>query len=430
MLLHRKKTPCKASNISTLKTAFYFTELNKKKIINDPIYGFITIHHDLVFDCIQLPEFQRLRRIKQLGLTSLVYPGAQHTRFQHVIGAMHLMYTAVKTLRTKDVEISQEEEVGVLLAILLHDIGHGPFSHSLENSILTNVHHEDISSELMYRINTKMNGKLDLAISIFENKYHRPFLHQLVSSQLDMDRLDYLRRDSFYTGVSEGTVGIERIIQMLNVKNEQLIVDQKGIYSVEKFLMARRFMYWQVYLHKTSIAADCILLGALSRAKELISNGKKLFSSPFLHYFLSQNFSKSALKEDEVIRNFCELDDNDIISALKVWQYAEDITLSQLCKMILQRDLLKIEISETPFTENYIQTKKIEVAHKLGIDHSDCDYFVTTGKLSNKAYSADGNPLKIGMKDGTLKELSETSEIYNLTTNQKTQIKYFITSFK
>lgn len=430
MLRNEGVIPCKASNISTLKTVFYFTLLNKKKIINDPIYGFITIHHDLVFDCIQLPEFQRLRRIKQLGLTSLVYPGAQHTRFQHVIGAMHLMYTAIKSLRTKDVIISKDEEIGALLAILLHDIGHGPFSHSLEHSILTNVHHEDISSELMYRINSKMGGQLDLAIEIFENKYSRPFLHQLVSSQLDMDRLDYLRRDSFYTGVSEGTVGIERIIQMLNVKNEQLIVDQKGIYSVEKFLMARRFMYWQVYLHKTSIAADCILLGALQRAKELIANGKEIFASPFLKFFLTQNFTNSDLKRDEVISNFCDLDDNEIISALKVWQYTDDTTLSHLCKMILQRNLLRIEISETPYNEQYINERKQDVASKLGIDISECHYFVATGKLSNKAYSTDGNALKIGMKDGTLKELSETSEIYNLTNGQKPQIKYFITSVK
>lgn len=430
MLCNVGYTPCKASNISTLKTVFYFTLLNKKKIINDPIYGFITIHHDLVFDCIQLPEFQRLRRIKQLGLTSLVYPGAQHTRFQHVIGAMHLMYTAIKSLRTKDVEISQDEEIGALLAILLHDIGHGPFSHSLEHSILTNVHHEDISSELMHRINTKMNGQLDLAIAIFENKYHRPFLHQLVSSQLDMDRLDYLRRDSFYTGVSEGTVGIERIIQMLNVKNEQLIVDQKGIYSVEKFLMARRFMYWQVYLHKTSIAADCILLGALKRAKELIANGNEIFASPFLKFFLTQNFTKADLQRDDVIVNFCNLDDNEIISAIKVWQNAEDKTLSHLCQMILQRNLLRIEISETPYNEQYINEKKTDASTKLGIDKDLCSYFVTTGKLSNKAYSSDGNALKIGMKDGSLKELSETSEIYNLTNGQKPQIKYFITSMK
>jgi len=430
LLCNVEYTTCKASNISTLKTEIYFIVLNKKKIINDPIYGFITIHHDLVFDCIQLPEFQRLRRIKQLGLTSLVYPGAQHTRFQHVIGAMHLMYTAIKSLRTKDVSISEDEEIGALLAILLHDIGHGPFSHSLEHSILTNVHHEDISSELMHRINKKMNGKLDLAIEIFENKYKRPFLHQLVSSQLDMDRLDYLRRDSFYTGVSEGTVGIERIIQMLNVKDEQLIVDQKGIYSVEKFLMARRFMYWQVYLHKTSIAADAILLGALKRAKELIANGKKLFSSPFLDFFLTQNFTKKDLLRDEVIANFCDLDDNEIISAIKVWQHSDDTTLSKLCKMILQRDLLKIEISDEPYTDEYIAKKKADATTALDIEADQAHYFVTSGKLSNKAYSSDGNPLKIGMKDGSLKELSETSEIYNLTNAQKPQIKYFITSVK
>ncbi|NNJ56657.1 MAG: HD domain-containing protein, partial [Bacteroidia bacterium] len=237
--------------------------LNKKKIINDPIYGFIAIQHEILFDCIQLPEFQRLRRIKQLGLTHLVYPGALHTRLHHTLGAMHLMQTAIDALKYKGIPISLEEEKGVLLAILLHDIGHGPFSHSLENSIFIGVSHEDISSMLMHQINKKMDGGLDLAIQIFEDKYSRKFFHQLVSSQLDMDRLDYLRRDSFYTGVSEGMVGIERIIQMLNVKEDQLIVDQKGIYSVEKFLMARRFMYWQVYLHKTSLASDKLMLNIL-----------------------------------------------------------------------------------------------------------------------------------------------------------------------
>ncbi|MBT6235819.1 HD domain-containing protein [Bacteroidia bacterium] len=406
------------------------SHLNKKKIINDPIYGFISLHHDLIFDCIQLPEFQRLRRIKQLGLTSLVYPGAQHTRFQHVIGAMHLMYTAVKSLRAKDIAISEDEEIGVLLAILLHDIGHGPFSHSLEHSILTNVHHEDISSELMHRINRKMDGKLDLAIHIFEDKYHRPFLHQLVSSQLDMDRLDYLRRDSFYTGVSEGTVGIERIIQMLNVKDEQLIVDQKGIYSVEKFLMARRFMYWQVYLHKTSIAADGILLNALKRAKELIAQGKDLYASPFLHFFLRQNFTKDDLSKDEVIYNFCALDDNEIMSALKVWMTCDDVILSKLCQMLVNRNLPKIEIADTPYDEAYVNTQKAHLATHFSLSLEETAYFVTTGQLSNKAYSSDGNALKIGMKNGSLKELSETSEIYNLTNDQKPQIKYFITYVK
>jgi len=402
--------------------------LNKKKIINDPIYGFITIHHDIVFDCIELPEFQRLRRIKQLGLTHLVYPGAQHTRFQHVIGAMHLMYIAVKSLRSKDVKISEEEEIGVLLAILLHDIGHGPFSHSLEESILTDVHHEHISSVLMHQINTKMNGALDLAIEIFENKYPRKFLHQLVSSQLDMDRLDYLRRDSFYTGVSEGTVGIERIIQMLNVKDDELIVDQKGIFSVEKFLMARRFMYWQVYLHKTSIAADSMLLNILRRAKELIERGETLFASPYLHFFLANRFTNEDLQNPEILENFCNLDDSEIISAIKVWQNVEDATLSILCQKLIQRNLLKIKIAETPYSAEEIAARKQEVCTQLGIPLEEADYFIVAGKLSNNTYNTDGDTLKIGMKDGSLKELSEASEIYNLSADNKPTIKYFITS--
>jgi HD superfamily phosphohydrolase len=404
--------------------------LNKKKIINDPIYGFITIHHDIVFDCIQLPEFQRLRRIKQLGLTNMVYPGAQHTRFQHAIGAMHLMHTAIKSLRSKGIAISESEEIGVLIAILLHDIGHGPFSHSLEHSILENVNHEHISSVLMHQVNAKLGGHLDMAIQIFENKYHRPFLHQLVSSQLDMDRLDYLRRDSFYTGVSEGTVGIERIIQMLNVREDQLIVDQKGIYSVEKFLMARRFMYWQVYLHKTSIVSDCLLVGTLKRAKELIVKGEEIFSSPFLSFFLTQNFTKEDLSKPEVLYNFCNLDDNEIISAIKVWQTHPDKTLSTMSKMMIERNLLKIEIADVPYSEAYIKEKEAEASEALAIDLDLSKYFVTSGKLSNNAYSSDGNSLKIGMKDGSLKELSETSEIYNLTNDQRPQIKYFITSIK
>ncbi|MGB0851398.1 MAG: HD domain-containing protein [Bacteroidia bacterium] len=404
--------------------------MNKKKIINDPIYGFITIHHDIVFDCIQLPEFQRLRRIKQLGLTSLVYPGAQHTRFQHVIGAMHLMDMAVKSLRSKDIEITTEEEIATLLAILLHDIGHGPFSHSLEHSILTGVNHEDISSVLMHQINKKMDGKLSLAIEIFENRYYKKFLHQLVSSQLDMDRLDYLRRDSFYTGVSEGTVGIERIIQMLNVKDNCLIVDQKGIYSVEKFLLARRFMYWQVYLHKTGIAADYLLLNILKRAKEVMASGTDLFASPFLHFFLTQNFTKDDLNNPEVLSNFCNLDDNEIIGAIKVWQNSSDTTLSHLCKMLIERDLPKINIFDSRIPQDMIDEKNAEACKKIGIPTDQSHYFVSTGELSNSAYSIDGDSLKIGMKDGTLKELSETSEIYNLAQDQKPQIKYFITSVK
>lgn len=404
--------------------------MNKKKIINDPIYGFITIHHEIIFDCIQLPEFQRLRRIKQLGLTSLVYPGAQHTRFQHVIGAMHLMDLAVKSLRSKDVVISKEEEIGVLLAILLHDIGHGPFSHSLEHTILEGVNHEHISSVLMQRINEKMSGKLDLAIEIFENRYHRQFLHQLVSSQLDMDRLDYLRRDSFYTGVSEGTVGIERIIQMLNVKDNQLIVDQKGIYSVEKFLMARRFMYWQVYLHKTSIAADHLMLSILNKAKSMFTKEKNLFASPYLKFFLTKNVTQEDLKDNDVLFNFCNLDDNEIFGAIKVWQHSSDRTLALMCQMLINRNLPKITISDDPISLEEIKNKKSDALEKLQINEDDLDYFITTGKLTNNAYSTEGDSLKIGMKTGRLKELTQTSEIYNLSEENKPQVKYFITSVK
>lgn len=404
--------------------------MNKNKIINDPIYGFVTINHDIIYDCIELPEFQRLRRIKQLGLTSLVYPGAQHTRFQHVIGAMHLMDLAVKSLRSKNVSISKDEEIGVLLAILLHDIGHGPFSHSLEHSILRGVHHEDISSVLMHHINEKMDGRLDLAIRIFENKYERPFLHQLVSSQLDMDRLDYLRRDSFYTGVSEGTVGIERIIQMLNVKNNNLIVDQKGIYSVEKFLMARRFMYWQVYLHKTSIVADYILLSILKRAKELFSEGNELFASPYLKYLLTQDIDKSKLDEKEVLENFCQLDDSEIIGAIKVWQRSEDRPLSLMCKMLTDRNLPKIKVSEEHISDKEIDKQKAIASKRLNISVQEADYFIHTGTLSNKTYSSEGDALKIGLKDGSLKDLSETSEIYNVSWDNKPQVKYFITYLK
>ena len=404
--------------------------MNKKKIINDPIYGFVTIHHDIIFDCIKLPEFQRLRRIKQLGLTSLVYPGAQHTRFQHAIGAMHLMQIALKNLRAKEIDISEKEEISALLAILLHDIGHGPFSHTLEHSILDDVNHENISSHLMHQINAQMNGKLSLAIQIFENKYDRPFFHQLVSSQMDMDRLDYLRRDSFYTGVSEGTVGIERIIQMLNVRNNQLIIDQKGIYSVEKFLMARRFMYWQVYLHKTSIAADELLLNILKRAKALIDTQETIKVSPYLQFFLENSFSKHDLSNPDVIENFCNLDDSEIYSAIKIWQNSNDKTLSTLCKMLINRDLLKIELFDSPISSQSVNEKISETSKYLNINLPDASYFVSVGELKNNAYTSIGDSLKIGMKNGELKELSETSEIYNLTNHQKPQVKYYITSLK
>jgi HD superfamily phosphohydrolase len=340
------------------------------------------------------------------------------------------MQIAIKSLKAKEIDITRDEEIGVLLAILLHDIGHGPFSHTLEHSILNDVNHEILSSFLMHQINEKMNGQLTLAIQIFENKYPRLFFHQLVSSQMDMDRLDYLRRDSFYTGVSEGTVGIERIIQMLNVRDNQLIIDQKGIYSVEKFLMARRFMYWQVYLHKASIAADELLLSILKRAKVLINSEKPLKVSPYLQFFLENNFSKEDLSNQLVIENFCNLDDSEIFSAIKLWQQSNDKTLSKLSKMLINRNLLKIELYDTPIEGKFIDKKINETAKNLQINHSEASFFVTTGELTNNAYSSLGDSLKIGMKNGKLKELSETSEIYNLTNDQKPQVKYYITSLK
>lgn len=404
--------------------------LNKKKIINDPVYGFITIPHDILFDCIQLPEFQRLRRIKQLGLTHLVYPGALHTRFHHALGAMHLMLTAIETLRSKGIFISEDEEKGVLLAILLHDIGHGPFSHSLENSIFIGVHHEEISSILMQRINTKTNGALELAIQMFENRYERPFFHQLVSSQLDMDRLDYLRRDSFYTGVSEGMVGIERIIQMLNVRDNALILDEKGLFSVEKFLMARRFMYWQVYLHKTSISADQMLLHILKRAKELALDGEKLFASPYLQLFLESNFTVKDLENEDVLNAFCMLDDNDIISAIKVWTRHQDRVLSTLCSMLINRELLRIKVQNTPASEDETNELKYQTSKLLGIDKSLAHYFVYAGKIENSTYSHSTNAVKIGLKNGGLENLADLSEIYPRSETDAPRVKYYICSLK
>ncbi|MFY0643258.1 MAG: HD domain-containing protein [Bacteroidia bacterium] len=401
--------------------------MNKKKIINDPIYGFITIPNDLIFDCISHPYFQRLRRIRQLGLSHLVYPGAQHTRFQHALGAMHLMSKAIESLRSKNVEITSKEEQAVLAAILLHDIGHGPFSHSLESSILPGVAHELISLSLMQELNTVFNGQLELAISIFKGDYPKNFLHQLVSGQLDMDRLDYLRRDSFYTGVSEGTIGIERIIQMLNVHEDQLVIDQKGVYSIEKFIMARRFMYWQVYLHKTSLAADQVLTAILKRAKELINNGKNLFASPAFEYFLKQNIGADQLKNNkEVLVQFNLLDDTDIFNAIKTWQASDDDVLSRLCSMLVNRTLPKIKIMNTPASEEEIHAEVERVKHKWGLSERDSKYFVFAGDLANNTYSSESEQIRILYKDGRICDISEASETYSFTGEEKPTVKYFI----
>ena len=401
--------------------------MNKKKIINDPVYGFISIPNDFIFDCISHPYFQRLRRIKQLGLSHLVYPGAQHTRFQHALGAMHLMNKAIESLRSKGVSITAGEEQGALAAILFHDIGHGPFSHSLEHSILAGVSHEQLSLRLMEELNTSFEGELSTAIDIFKGDYPKNFLHQLVSGQLDMDRLDYLRRDSFYTGVSEGTIGIERIIQMLNVHEDQLVIDQKGVYSIEKFIMARRFMYWQVYLHKTSLAADQLLTAILKRAKELIKQGVVLFASPAFDFFLQRTIGAAELQENpEVLKHFNLLDDADIFNSIKTWQSSKDKVLSKLCKMLVNRNLPKIQIMNSAATEDQIQQELLKVREKWGLTNEESSYFVFVGDLANSTYSSESEQIRILYKDGRVCDISEASETYSFTAEQKPTVKYFI----
>lgn len=399
---------------------------NKRKIINDPIYGFVTIPSELVYDLINHPYFQRLRRIKQLGMTNLVYPGALHTRFHHAIGAMWLMVEAVKVLQSKGIEISAEEEEAVIIAILLHDIGHGPFSHALEHTIVHGVNHEDISGMLMQKLNEVFKGKLGLAIKIFNDKYPKKFLHQLVSSQLDMDRLDYLKRDSFFTGVSEGVISSDRIIKMLNVDKNKLVIEEKGIYSIEKFIIARRLMYWQVYLHKTVLSAENMLVKILQRAKELANKNISLFCSPALQRFLYNNFAKSDfIKHPDLLATFAQLDDYDIFSAIKVWSTHEDKILSYLCTSLINRSLYKIEIQNNPFSEAYISKKQKEIAKQFGLNKNESDYFVFSKKVSNEIYNK-----KIGInilfRDGKIKDISESSDQLNVEVLNKTVKKWFL----
>ena len=392
------------------------TRNNKKKIFNDPIYGFISIPDDFIFDLIEHPFFQRLRRIAQLGTTSLVYPGALHTRFHHVLGAMHLMTNAISTIRRKGHEITPEEERAVLIAILLHDIGHGPFSHALEYDIVNGVSHEDISSFFIERLSEEFDGKLDLALLIFQNKYNKPFLHQLVSSQLDMDRLDYLNRDSFYTGVSEGIIGSERIIEMLNVHEGNLVLEEKGIYSVEKFIVARRLMYWQVYLHKTVVAGEFMLIHILRRAKQLVQNGETLFASPALSYFLTNDIQLDDFKNNpEVLNTFAQLDDYDLLGAIKVWQHSKDKVLSILSDHLVNRKLFKIEIAKEPFSEERI-TKEREIAkERFGITDSESQYFVYSEILTNNAYNQNKENINLLLKNGNIMDLSDASDNLNIS---------------
>ena len=398
---------------------------NKLKILNDPIYGFITIPNSLIFDLIEHKYFQRLRRITQMGLSYLVYPGAHHTRFHHALGCMHLMQKAVNVLRFKGVIVSNDEETALYVAILLHDIGHGPFSHAMENSIVSGVSHEDISLQFMECLNKEFNGSLTLAIQIFKGEYHRNFMHQLISGQLDMDRADYLKRDSFYTGVAEGNVNSERLITMLNVVDDNLVVEAKGIYSVEKFLIARRFMYWQVYLHKTSLVAEQLLIRVLKRAKELTSNGIKLDASPALLYFLKNTISLEDFTFEN-LEQFSRLDDYDIVSAMKQWQFHEDFVLKNLCEMIINRALLTIKIKKKKIDDKSFNEHIDRLIQKYTISDHEAKYFVFKGEISNQAYKLKKQTITILQKNGKTEDIIKASDQLNLKYLSKPITKYYI----
>ena len=398
---------------------------NKLKILNDPIYGFITLPNTLICDLIDHPYFQRLRRISQMGLSHLVYPGAHHTRFHHAIGSMHLMQKAVRNLRVKGIEISDEEANALNIAILLHDIGHGAFSHALEQSIVTGIHHETISLKFMEALNDEFNGQLTLAITIFTEKYHRKFLYQLISSQLDMDRLDYLNRDSFYTGVAEGNISSERLIAMLNVKDDNLVIEEKGIYSVEKFIVARRLMYWQVYLHKTGLVAEKLLGKILKRAKELSLAGKELPASKAFTYFLNHQITEDTFNL-ETLKTFAKLDDYDVFSAIKEWISYEDKVISKLSESLINRILPKIILQKEPFSEDEIAKIKSKVKRKFKLSDSELGYFVYHGKIQNQAYDVTKNTIQILYKNGKIKDVTEASDHLNLQALSNTVYKYYI----
>ena len=400
---------------------------NKRKIFNDPVYGFITIPDDLIFDIIEHSYFQRLRRIKQLGLTHLVYPGALHTRFHHALGAMHLTNQTISVLRSKGHDISNDELQGVLLAILLHDIGHGPYSHALEPSLVCCLSHEKLSELFMEKLNKIFNNKLSLALKIYKNEYHKKFLHQLVSSQLDMDRLDYLKRDSFFTGVSEGVIGTERIIKMLNVFNGKLVVDEKGIYSIENFIVARRLMYWQVYYHKTVFAAENMLIKILKRAKFLAQNQENLFATPSLDYFLKNNFTENDFIENEkVINTFALLDDFDIYASIKVWSNHNDKILSFLCKSLVNRHLYKTEIQNQQFEQTYVNKIKQTAKKTFQINDDEINYFLISKTTENNAYTNENNEINIFNKKGEIFDIAEASDHLSISVLSKTTKKYFL----
>ena len=396
------------------------------KILNDPVYGFITLNRGILLDLIDHPYFQRLSRIKQLGLTYLVYPGAHHTRFHHAVGAAYLMKQALSTFKELGVNIQREEERGALIAILLHDIGHGPYSHALEHSFLSGVSHENVSEIFMRKLDEQYSGELSLAIQIFRNQYHKKFLHQLVSSQLDMDRLDYLKRDSFFTGVSEGVVSNQRIIKMFDIVDDEILIKEKGIYSIEKFIVARRLMYWQVYLHKTVLSAEFLLAKIISRARELLCNGEKLFVTPELNMFLSKNISKFELEQEVYLKAFASLDDNDIMTCIKVWMKSKDIVLSRLASMLIERKLLKVKISNTSFdVEQVNEIRKIH-QKELGLNDHEIKYFVFQEQMINNAYDPRKDTIKIKYKDGTVKDITDASDNLNVSALAKPVTKYYL----
>lgn len=389
--------------------------MNKKKLFNDPVYGFITAPTELTFDIIEHPYFQRLRRIKQLGLTEMVYPGALHTRFHHALGAMHLMDTALHTLRSKNNEINDTEYEASLIAILLHDVGHGPFSHALETAIFKNVHHEHLSMHIMHLLNEQFNGKLSLAIDIFQNKYHRRFFHELVSSQLDVDRLDYLNRDSFYTGVYEGKIGADRIIKMLDIANDKLVVEEKAIYSIENFLVSRRLMYWQVYLHKTVISAEHMVLRVVQRARELMQRGQDVPASENLRFFLSSDLTMEDFKRDKsILERFVALDDHDIWGGIKEWATHPDFILSYLAQSILSRKLFKVYLSNKPIEQEMLLGISELVQEKYNVSEEDVKYLMISGKISNNAYDVEGQTINMLTKTGYVVDVAEASDLPNI----------------
>ena len=401
--------------------------MNEAKIINDPVFGFIKIPRGLLYDVVRHPLFQRLNRINQLGLASVVYPGARHTRFQHSLGAFHLMSEAILSLQQKGIFIFESEAEAVEAAILMHDIGHGPFSHVLENTLIRGISHEDISLLMMEQINHDLGGQLNLAISIFKDQYPKRFLHQLISSQLDMDRLDYLRRDSFFTGVTEGNIGSARIIKMLNVVDDRLVVEQKGIYSLENYLTTRRLMYWQVYLHKTAVGYEKILVNMLTRAKDLCHAGHQVFASPALAYFLHNDVDdRWFAQHDEALRMYEELDDSDIWSAMKAWKHDPDPILATLATNMLDRHLFRVEVHEEPITPERIDELQTQIAASTGIDKADAHYLMSVNTIEKDMYSVDDDAIGILYKDGTIRDIAEASELLNVQLLSKKIRKYYL----